>query len=132
VSASVVLDQQQRNGSFSSGSIVVPGGTSLISASSAMSDADAQNAANHCRLQVRLSYDDGQTWYGPPDEFVNDWVGGATNPHTGAPRTPGMDVTPLPDPRPDSPTFGQVPNRAMLALDTQTTTLNIGLLLGTS
>lgn len=70
---SIVLDQQSRNGSFESGSVSVPPDLASVQVSGTMSEADAKDAANACKITIQASWDDGQTYN---TFLVYDWVGG--------------------------------------------------------
>lgn len=131
MSATVVLDQQQRNGTVDSGSVAVPTNADGTLANNpatgqpyqfflitpTMSDADALDASKSCRLQVRISWD-GVTYVSYGDTLP--WVGG-TRDRSGNPRGPSTNPSiPLDN------TTGLPPQRVMIRLDTAGNQLNTG------
>lgn len=139
MAATVVLDQQVRNGTFSSASLAVPlnaDGTpqtnpangqpySFVDLESTMSQADAGDGTKTARGSIRVSYD-GTTYVSfPAGDW--EWNGGVINAHTGLYRTPGLGVS-LPTTT-DGSGNTVYPQRVMALLDTEGNSLNTGLTL---
>lgn len=114
--ATTVLPQEPRNGSFATSSVMASAGSVQLKVVCPMSDADAQDEANSCRLVTEGSSDGGLTWaaFGAP----YNWRGGLS-PRDGSFTRPSETVG-LPSPPP-----GEV--RA--TLDTLGNTLDTGVTL---
>jgi len=117
---SIVLDQQSRNGSFSSGSILIPSGAQNITLLGTMNQTDAANVDLHCSGKIRVSFD-GVT-YKDDLAWAFEWQGGGPDPrHPGQFKVPSWGIGVPVD-------INQNPAvRVMGVLDTQGTTINMGL-----
>jgi hypothetical protein len=103
VAATIVLDQQVRNGRYDT-----------------MSDVDARDASKRCLIAIKVTYD-GITWVDNP-AWSTEWTGGGTN-KSGGPNPPGLGISAEPDAQ------GRPPARAMITIDTEGFSLNMGVTL---
>jgi hypothetical protein len=120
VAATIVLDQQVRNGRYDTASLAVPDGTQFIEMFSTMSDVDARDASKRCLIAIKVTYD-GITWVDNP-AWSTEWTGGGTN-KSGGPNPPGLGISAEPDAQ------GRPPARAMITIDTEGFSLNMGVTL---
>lgn len=128
MSATVVLDQQVRNGTFDTSSVAVPTGDNpdtgqpwaFILLTSTMSETDAANPAYSAVVAIRASYD------GTNYVLANSatWTGGSIDRHTGHYQGPGFGISIQAD------DAGNPPLRYMASIDTAGNSLNTGLTLG--
>lgn len=118
--ATVVLDQQVRNGTHPTGSLPVPQDAIQIILTTTMSDPDASDPAKRCLILLSVSYD-GTTY--TPIGQQSEWVGGQISKDGVTYKKPaaGASVPLLED--------GTRPLRAMARFDTEGFSLNFGALL---
>lgn len=121
--ATIVLDQQIRNGTFGTGSIAPTLGAVRLVVDSTMSDADAQNPASSLLIVAYASFDMGQTYaaFGAPYH----WQGGLS-PRDGSFTRP-METVALP-----TGGSGQLPDLVRVSIDTLGNSLNVGMTLDTN
>jgi hypothetical protein len=119
VAATIVLDQQVRNGRYDTASLAVPDGSQYIEMSSTMSDVDALDTTKRCLIAIKVTYD-GVAWVGDP-AWSGEWSGGRNR--FGNPSLPGLGISAQPDDQ------GRPPARAMVSIDTEGFSLNMGVTL---